>query len=424
MMQYPIRLAIAAAIALAVPSAAQADGRPLKLSDVLRRAQAHSSVAIAASDSQRAELAAKLERRRALLPSIGLSATGTLRDREFTLATPMGNLPIGDTTTVQAQLQVSQPILDATRLFYTAPAARLDAKAARLVATRTKDEAAAQAAEYYFAVLSYRAQLEANEAFVSSLETRLTEVRSLVEAERAVAADALRVQLALQDAKQRTLALHEQRKTAQLALGHALGLDDAVEAAPLDDSSQRFDNDAAPMRADLLALRSKRDAVAKRIAAVNTELIPKIELQGALVHTNAGPQAEENFAQGMIQLSWVPFAAGSRSARKDLYRAERSALNHQYQQAERGIALQRQQARASLAIADGQIALAATALEQATEAARVRRDRYQSGRETVSEVLEAEALVRDSASKAKLAKIERARAIVRLRLASGTPLAR
>lgn len=422
-MQYRYAIPMAITLILGATTSANAQRIELTLGEVLTKSRQHGTVAVAESDAERATIAANLERRQALLPTLALSASASVRDREFTLATPMGDLPIGATSTLQAQIQVTQPLLDATRLFYVAPAARLDAKAARFSARRTRDEAAAQAAEYFFAVLSYTAQQEANTSFVESLEKRLAEVQSMVDAERVVGADALRVRLALQDAQQRGLVLSEQKAVAKLALGHAIGLDEAVAAAPLHAEHQLYDTSATASRADLLALRTKRSAVEKRLGAVGSELIPKIVLQGALIHSNAGPQAEENFAQGTISLQWVPYASGTRLARKALYRAERLSLQHQYEQAERGVTLQQQQAQAALAIAAGQIALAATALEQATEAARIRRDRYRSGKETVSEVLEAEALVRDSASKSELAQIQRARAIIRLRLATGAPLA-
>lgn len=321
-MQYLYAIPMALALAVGATTSANAQQRELTLGEVLKTSQQHSSVAIADSDTERANIAANLERRQALLPTVALSASASVRDREFTLATPMGSLPIGDTSALQAQLQVTQPLLDATRLFYTAPAARLDAKAARFAAVRTKDEAAAQAAEYFFAVLSYTAQQEANASFVESLEKRLAEVQSMVDAERVVAADALRVRLALQDAQQQGLVLSEKKAVVQLALGHAIGIDEAVGAAPLG-AEHQVGNMATATRADLLALRTQRSAVGKRLDAVTSELIPKIVLQGALIHSNAGPQAEENFAQGTISLQWVPYASGSRSARKALYRAER-----------------------------------------------------------------------------------------------------
>ncbi len=420
------RLALPALVLLVIASAssvAQAENATqLNLRQVLAEAQNSPDLASAVADAAGARAAASLEHRAAFLPTIAISGSATFRDRDFTLATPMGDLAIGGKRALSGKVSISQPLLDVTRLFHSSRAAEHDAQAAELSSQRTADLVALHAAELYFAILVLEAQERANTSFTKSLRSRLSEVQSMVNAERAVAADVLRIDLALQDAQQQALVIEQQALVAKLTLGRALGRSEAVAAAPLDEAQISESSSGGARRPDLLALRSRKKAIDRRISAIRSELIPKIVLQGDAIYTDAGPQAEKRFFQGTINLVWVPYAAGSRAARRRIYEAERESVRHRSQHAERGVAVQVQQARANLVVAEGQLALSAKAVKQAQEAARIIGDRYRTGLETVSDVLEAEAIVRDSRSKNSIAGIARTQALLQLRFAQGLPL--
>ena len=419
-MKYQLSVLLSLLAVLAAQPLAHADTK-MSLDQVMQLAAHNPESQTAQARADGAEAAAKIERRMALFPTVSLAAGATLRDREFTLATPMGNLPVGDTFFMEARLRISQPLFDATRLFHTSEAAKHEATAARHLSKRKSEELASSAAQLYFDILAMDALRDANDSFIASLQSRLAEVQGMVRAERVIGADELRVALALQNAEQLALTLREEQKLAKRSLGRLVGDDDAVQPTGLGGEFLDVESDAdVSQRGDLLALRAQTKAARKRLSGVRSELLPSVVLNGDAVFTEAGPQAENTFLQGSINLVWVPFAGGTRSARKDIHRAEIAALQSQYEHARRGATLQVEAGKTALVIAEGQLAVAAKAVAQSQEAARISRERYASGRELVGDVLDAEALLRDSLAKLGIATIDRRRAQLTLRISKGS----
>ncbi len=70
---------------------------------------------------------------------------------------------------------------------------------------------AAEAGEIFLDVLVIDARLLATEAYIQSLTTRLEEIEAMCDAGRVLAADTLKVRLALDAARQGRLSLREAR---------------------------------------------------------------------------------------------------------------------------------------------------------------------------------------------------------------------
>lgn len=416
-----IALVAFATIVFAAP-VLHADSGAMSLEEVMQTASQGPQVRLSRARARGAAAAATLERQAAYLPTLSVGASASMRDRSFSLATPMGDLPLGDRSSLNAQVRVSQPVVDLSRLLYTSVAAKHDATAASLLSKHSAEEMAMVAAEQYLDVLVIAAKARANDAFVLNLAGRLEEVKAMVVVERTVIADQLRVDLALQNAQQQSLVLDNKSKLAKLSLARTLGRNDPIEPKSLSNEWLHLDPKVPHQlgsRRDLLALRTQERAARKRLSGIRSELIPTVVLQGDYVYSDAGPQSEKSFFQGTINLRWIPYAAGSRSSRKLIREAEIVGLRRQYEDAERGAKLQLEAGHTSLAIANGYVAVAQKAVAQSQEAARITSERYRSGLEKVGDLLEAQALVRDSQMQAEVAALERVRALLQLRFASG-----
>ncbi len=389
-----------------------ADNR-VDLREAMQRAAKGPQAQASRAQYRGARAAAGIERRLSILPTISIAASANLRDRDFSLVTPVGTFSVGDRLFGTARLRLSQPLFDPAGLYYRAPAARLNADAALQTSVRVSEQLAMAAAQQYLDVLVLSELRTSNESYVTSLHSRLAEVKTMVAAERAIVADSLEVELALKRASLQSLVLKEKIEVGEYALGRALGSDSAVKAyieglpKNLDTYSGQHD---LLVRPDLLALRSQKRAAEKRLSGVRADLLPKVVLNADMIYSDQGPQSETRFFQGSINVVWVPFASGTRSLRKKVHRAEITALSRQHEELLRASRLELRQSQAGIRIAREQLAVAESSIVQARQLLQITQDRYTSGKENISDVLAAQAALRDSLAQERIANIEIVRA--------------
>jgi outer membrane protein TolC/preprotein translocase subunit SecF len=422
-------------LALAGSTRAQAPAEPvppaattMTLQQVLRAAVERPRAEAARHLAEAADAAARAERRAALLPTVTVGGGVTERDRDLDLVTPIGDISFGDRRSESAEVRVVQPLLDPARLFYGAPAARAEAEAAESQARRSREEAAAEAAEAFLDVLSLDARRQATESFIASLETRLRDTRARVDAGRALESDALKVQLALDSARQDLLALEQAREVATWALGLAVGTDTAVEprwdgeleaTTPQELAAEEATGEATRQRQDLAALTHQLDALELRRKAVSAERLPRLDADARWTWTSGSPYREDNWIEAGVLVSWRPFAAATNRPRQRVLEEQARARQRELEEARRGVALEVRAAHAELATARGAVTVGRTGVEQATETLRVERQRHDAGRATTNDLLAAEAALRDEQTRHDLAELDVVRASIRLWLARG-----
>jgi len=422
----------AAATALAVfclsAPASSAAPAPLTFEDTVARAVERPAAKAADAQSDAARHAASAERRAAFLPIVGGQFSASDRDRQLSLVTPIGEFPFGKSRSNSAGIELRQPILDPARMLFGARAARREAEATRQATARTRKELTAAAALAHLDALSLDAQLDATEVFVGSLRARLEEVTVLVEAGRALEADALKVHLALDGAEQEALALRATRSVALEALAQAVGTEEAVEALAAPDWTERAAPEledavsrALEARSDLRALGTTRQAIGQRRRAVLAEALPRVEGRVAWTWTDGSPYSIDNWVEGSVTLSWSPFAAGTRQARVAALGAQRRAVTAQLREARRSIEIEVHAALSAIETARAGVDVGLRGVEQAGEALRVERERHNAGRSTVNDLLQAEAGLREQQTRLAVARLDVVRAWVRLWLAGGVP---
>ncbi|MCB1055718.1 MAG: TolC family protein, partial [Acidobacteria bacterium] len=415
-------------VAVVLPARAQEPAAiSLTLDQAMARAVDRPRVVASRYEAEAADHAAVAARRAALLPTLTAGGSASERDRDLELVTPIGDFPFGDRRTESAQVELVQPLLEPARLFYAAPAARREAVAAQEIAERSAEQAAANAAEAFLDVLALDARREATEGFVASLETRLRDTRARVDAGRSLEADALKVELALDSARQELLALAERRAVATRALGAAIGEDGPVEPRKLElaeipqpPAVDQLVREAVSARADLAALRHGLEALELQRAAVGAERLPSLAANARWTWTSGSPYAADNWVEAGVTVSWRPFAAGTHGPRRAALEAQAAARRADLDEARRGVELEIRSALAGLHTARGALAVGETGVEQAGETLRVERQRYDAGRATTNDLLAAEAALRDQQTRRDLAALEMVRAWTRLELARGS----
>lgn len=334
---------------------------------------------------------------------------------------PAQSFPAGTREQAGAIVELRQPLIHPARQFFTAPAAEYAAAAAESQAASTKLANAIDAVEIYFDALDLRARLEANRSLRRSLTAREARVEKLLAHGRALVSDRAELRFARQQAEQAGVRLRENYRLAQARLARAIGRDGRTEPAPLDFQARPVTRPvpvllakALDVRRDLQALDLRIRELELRVGEVGAQRLPKLDAVASLRYNEGNAFAPESEGRIEAQVTWTPFAGGAIGARKAAVRAELSAMRARRLSFSRAVRVQIEQTLAELETAIALEELAAVGVESALATRDARGARYEAGRATLDQVLEAEANLAEQQAQAAIARHDRVRAWVRL----------
>ena len=398
----------------------------ITLAQAMEMASSRSSVKAAELRAKAASQTAIASRRSARMPTVAVVGDWVWRDRDYDFETPLGGFTLGERTSTSWVLQVSQPIFDPSTLLYGSPAAESLAQAQGLQARRLRQELAREAAGAWLTVLSLDAAAKATDAFVDSLKARVKEMEARVEAGRILEAEVLKVRLELESGELDQSRLAQQRLVAVADLARTLGLEGQVEPAwdgnfdrGQDPSLGTAISSALESRVDLQALEAQLRALELRAKAVKAERLPKLEAVASLQQSDGDPFRPDELVQGTLNVTWVPFAKGTRAPRRAALEAEAEALRADLVELRRGVELQVRSALAQIAVARRAVEVRERGVELAGETLRVEQERNSAGRSTTNDLLAAEAALRRQRTENSLARLELLSAWVAFDLALG-----
>lgn len=214
-----------------------------------------------------------------------------------------------------------------------------------------------------------------------------------------VKSDLLSARVNLEDVKVKGLEARNAEKAAlnQLALMLGRSLDEPLDVgapvapALLAGGESDLRRQARDSHAGLRALRSQIEAAGAQVGAARAGKKPQfnVMLRQDWNDKNLGFDASSYTVAGV--LSWAAFDGGVANAGIDRAEAARSELKAKLRQAEDGIGFQVTDARRRALEAEEKVAARETNLEQAKEAQRLVKRRYENGMGTLVELLAAQA---------------------------------
>ncbi len=250
----------------------------------------------------------------------------------------------------------------------------------------------------YQGVHTARAYVRVAEQAVTAAEEAVRVTQRLHQQGMAVKSDVLSARVHLEDARVR---LAEARNGVAAALDRLkllLGksLDDALEVGPpvmprlLAGSEQDLRRQAIEGEAQIAALRAQMEAAGAQVEAARAGRRPQLSLmlRQDFNDKGIGLDASSQTVAGM--LTWTAFDAGATRAAIDRAEAGRQEIAARLRQAEDGIALQVAEARRRALEAEERLAARELAVEQAEEASRIVKRRYENAMATVVELLTAQ----------------------------------
>lgn len=258
----------------------------------------------------------------------------------------------------------------------------------------------------FYGLLVAQSRKEVSDEAVRMAEADLKRVRDLFDTGMVVASDLLAVQVQVAEFRQQQIQAEGDLITAQASLNAALGLPvETIQrvAGELGKTSfgvtsqQEMIRQAIERRPELARARLGVDASKERAKGARGEFLPRVEMFGGFgISGNRLNNGSSDYTVGATATFNI-FDSG-RSARLSQARAAEAMAAAEQDHEMTRIKLEVVRAYQQYVSARERLAVARESVEQAAEALRIVRDRYEEGLTTVTEVLRAETtLVRSRA---------------------------
>jgi outer membrane protein TolC len=308
-------------------------------------------------------------------------------------------MPILDQNAVAYQATVNQPIYTFGRITSGIRAASEGVRANEAECSKTQLDIKMNVAEIYVVTLRTKRLIEVVDSKVVSLEAHCTDVTAFFEKGLVPRNDLLAAQVAVANAHQEALQVHNMLEVSYAAYNRALGrsLESTVSLAEIQTQGlppnvDNLTNRAMELRPELAAYSAQARALREQAAGVRARKLPQVGLTGGYVNLQNEFLEPNGVAGVMLGVEWTPLDCGRVSNQASALNEKSEATIRLCRDAQSMIALEVRQRWLDLQTAIHKIEAVGQATTQADENLRVARDRYQHQVGTNTEVLDAETL--------------------------------
>lgn len=335
------------------------------------------------------------------LPQIQGNATYTRFDQVATARFGPQPIRLGNIENRTARITLTQ-VIDISGIVRTAVrAASVFVSISELEYERTRNDTILQVVQAYQGVARADEFVRVAEEALKNAQERLRIIRAQVDAGVAAQFDLLRAETAVAQAEQALLNARNQRELAAAALNNLLGRDlnapvqvvKPTELPPLQEVAlETLTQQAYINRPEILAAERGVELARVNIRNAQRGALPSLLLTGqADFNLNTSPfNPRRETYTGIVVLSVPIWDSGITRAREAQARDDLEIAQLRLQQAKEGVALEVRQAYLNLQDAQKRLAVAQKGLEQATEALRLARVRFEAGVSPQLEISDAE----------------------------------
>lgn len=315
---------------------------------------------------------------------------------------------------LSADLVLRLPLFTGGRLSAEIRAADLLEVSAGQRLVRSKADLVFNISSLYYSLLAQTRLIESLMFSAETLDSHLKRVNALIDARKAAKVDALRSEVKLADIRQRQLreqnALAVQRHALLNLLGAAgagadFRLAGELAPAPAEDKSlAEAIETALARRPDASAARAEFYAQAARVAAASAGHWPTVNLVGAVgrramfdpAQEPAGQNSNEDASRIGITFEIPVFEGGRTRARVDEENAKLVAQRRRLEKLELQIRLEVEIAHTNLVSALERLRATEKTVDLADESQRIEGEKYELGRGTLLDVLDAQSSLLDA----------------------------
>ncbi len=312
---------------------------------------------------------------------------------------PTVEMPFLNRNGIGFQAMVNQPLYTFGRITHGINAADEGVRASQADMGRTVLDVKMNVAEIYIAVLRTRRIIEVVDSKVVSLEAHTQDTSALFDKGLVPRNDLLASQVALANARQEALQVHNMLEVANAAYNRALGrpLDSPVslaevQAAELPTDVESLTCRAMQSRPEIVALSAQARSLHEQAASLQAKKAPQVGLHGGYVSLQDDYVTPNGVGVAGLGIEWTPVDSGRVNHQTAALREKAEATMRLCRDAQSMIALEVRQKWLDLQTAVHRIEAVRQSTVQAEENLRVARDRYQHQVGTNTEVLDAESL--------------------------------
>lgn len=412
---------------------------PITLTEAIRIALANNPELAATSydvDAAQAQRDAVAGRR---LPSLHALAgyNHYLDDQRLIPVRQNGELAVFSQDIFGGDLVVRMPLYTGGRLTSEIKAADLLRQAAEHRLARSQQQLVFNVSSVFYSILAQEKVIDSLEFSRKALAEHLKQVDNLIAAEKAAKVDRLRTEVRLADLQQRLVQERNVLEIQGRVLANLLGRpedDHSISAAgqlevtlstpPALETSL---NDAYRQREDYLAATAALAAQAKVVDATRAGHLPTVSLVGSYgerwtpdaSERPSGTSTSDDVGMVGVIADLPLFEGGQIDARVRQEQAKLFAARHRLQELKLQIRLDVETALSNLRSARERIQATESAVGLAQESLRIERQKYDLGRGTITDVLDAQSALLDSQTNYYRAMADYSTALAQVRLAVG-----
>lgn len=311
-------------------------------------------------------------------------------------------------------LVVSLPLFTGGRIISEIEAAELVRKSAEYRLTRSKEDVVFSVSSVFYGILAQRHVIESLEYSRKALQEHDKQIQDLISARKAAKVDRLRTEVRIADLEQRLASERNLLAIQSRVLTNLMGLDGYEK--PVEPVGKLvFVKTPAPEvgkaiqaafsgRADYLAARAALEAQARTVDATRAAHWPAISLQGAYggrwaadpTDRPSGEKMSDDVGRAGVVLDFPVFEGGQIEARVRQEKARLSAAQERLRRLELQVRLDVETAVLNIGSAGRRVEATGKAIEQADESLRIEREKYDLGRGSITDVLDAQSALLDS----------------------------
>ena len=294
---------------------------------------------------------------------------------------------------------VAMPLYTGGQIQHKVSAAASQVAAAEREQVRTCLDVKLEVAAAYVTVLRANRAVEVAQANVTSLQTHVRVVESMLKQALVAKSDLLAAQVALADAEQKVLQAHNgvdiagaaYNRLLQRSLAMPVDLQE-LTVFPSHESLEILSNRAIHTRPELARLSAQMNALRCQAESIRGANRPQVQVVGGYTYLENENISPEGYGSLSFAMEWIPYDGGVAHSRSNSLQRKASAIGRLQANATTAIQLEVRKAWLDEHEARKRIDVTSKATEQADENLRVTRNRYQQGIGTNTEVLDAETL--------------------------------
>jgi outer membrane protein len=371
-------------------------------------------------------------------PSVHALGTASyfLDDQRLIPARFNGELGVFGQTFLSGDLVLSMPIYTGGQITSRIQAAELLQAAAEHRLARTRDELIFNVSSVFFGILAQQRLLESLDLSIRSLERQRERIQDLIAVSKGVRVDLLRTEVRVANLEQRRTQEQNAMDILRRVLANFMARRDtdgpvairgALESTPVDVTPARLLPSVYERREDYQATRAEVGGQERNVAAARGAHWPQVSVRGAYgvrgaYNPEQHPASQSNPDDaGVIGLviDFPIFEGGQIAARVREEQARLSAAQERLRKLELQIRLEVESAALNVTSAQKRILTTGKSVEQAEEGYGIEQDKYDFGKGTIVDVLDAQSALLEAQSTYYRALADHEIAKAQIRLATG-----